>query len=42
MNGTFTFSVRGTGSDGSTFANQNVDHFNLRPDGTAHEFFHCH
>ena len=42
VEGTFTFSVRGTGSDGSTFSNQNVEHFNQRPDGTAHEFFHCH
>lgn len=42
VNGTFTFSVRGTGSDGSTFSNQSVEHFNTRPDGTANEFFHCH
>lgn len=42
VSGTFTFSVRGTGSDGSTFSNQNVEHFNQRPDGTVHEFFHCH
>ena len=42
VNGTFTFSVRGTGSDGSTFSSQNVDHFNQRPDGTVNEFFHCH
>lgn len=41
VNGTFTFSVRGTGSDGSTFSSQNVQHFNHRPDGTVHEFFHC-
>ena len=41
VDGTFTFSVRGTGSDGSTFSNQNVQHFNQRPDGTVHEFFHC-
>ena len=41
-NGTFTFSVRGTGSDGSTFSNQNVEHFDQRPDGSVHEFFHCH
>jgi len=40
--GTFTFNVRGTGSDGSTFSNHNVDHFNVRPNGTVHEFFHCH
>ena len=42
VNGTFTFSVRGTVSDGSTFSNQNVDHFNQRPNGTVQEFFHCH
>jgi hypothetical protein len=42
VEGTFTFSVRGKGSDGSTFSNQNVEHFNQRPDGTVHEFFHCH
>ena len=41
VNGTFTFSVRGTGSDGSTFRNQSVDHFNERPDGTVNAFFHC-
>ena len=40
--GTFTFSARGTGSDGSTFSNHSVDHFNQRPDGTVNEFFHCH
>ena len=42
VNGTFTFNVRGTGSDGSRFSNHNVDHFNVRPDGSANEFFHCH
>jgi len=42
VNGTFTFSVRGTGSDGSTFANHSVEHFNQRPNGTVQEFFHCH
>jgi hypothetical protein len=42
VNGTFTFNVSGTGSDGSTFSNHNVDHFNVAPDGTVHEFFHCH
>jgi hypothetical protein len=41
-NGTFTFNVRGTLSDGSTFSNHSVDHFNVRPDGTVNEFFHCH
>jgi hypothetical protein len=42
VNGTFTFNVRGTGSDGSTFSNHVTDHFNARPDGTVNEFFHCH
>lgn len=42
VNGTFTFNVRGTGSDGSTFSNSNVEHFNVRPDGTVQEFFRCH
>jgi hypothetical protein len=42
VNGTFTFSVRGTGSDGSTLFNQTVEHFNQLPDGTVHEFFRCH
>jgi len=42
VNGTSTFNVRGTGSDGSTFSNHVTDHFNERPDGTVNEFFHCH
>ena len=42
VNGTFTFDVRGTGSDGSTFSNSSVEHSNVRPDGTVNEFFHCH
>jgi hypothetical protein len=42
VNGTFTFNVRGTGSNGSTFSNSNVEHFNVRRSGTVHEFFHCH
>jgi hypothetical protein len=42
VNGTFTFNVRGTGSDGSTFSNHNTGHFNTRPDGSVNEFFHCH
>jgi hypothetical protein len=42
VNGTNTFNVRGTGSDGSTFSSSQVQHFNVRPDGTVHEFFHCH
>ena len=42
VNGTFTFNVRGVGSDGSTFKNHSVDHFNERPDGSVNAFFHCH
>ena len=42
VNGTFTFNVRATGSDGSTFSNHIVDHFNERPDGTVNAFFRCH
>lgn len=42
FNGTFTFNVRGTGSDGSTFKTNLVDHFNVRPDGSVNAFFHCH
>ena len=37
-----SWSRTGGSSDGSTFSNHNVDHFNQRPDGTVHEFFHCH
>jgi hypothetical protein len=42
VNGTFTFTARGQGSDGSTFSNHVTDHFNVRPDGTVNAFFHCH
>jgi len=42
VNGTFTFNVHGKGSDGSTFKNHNVEHFNQRPDGSVNEFFRCH
>jgi hypothetical protein len=42
VNGTNTFSVSGTGSDGSTFRVNEVQHFNQRPDGSVNEFFHCH
>ena len=41
VEGTSTFNIRGTGSDGSTFANHASDHFNVRPNGSVHEFFHC-
>jgi hypothetical protein len=42
VNGTFTFDLRGTGSDGSIVSIHLVDHFNERPDATVDEFFHCH
>jgi hypothetical protein len=42
VNGTFTFNLKATGSDGSTINTHQVDHFNVQPDGTANEFFHCH
>jgi hypothetical protein len=42
VNGTFTFNLRGTGSDGSIVRIHLVDHFNERPDGSVNEFFHCH
>jgi hypothetical protein len=42
VNGTFTFNLRGTGSDGSTVSIHDVEHFNVRPDGSVNEFFHCH
>jgi hypothetical protein len=42
VNGTSTYHVHGTGSDGSTFATHGVEHMDQRPDGTVHAFFHCH
>ena len=42
VNGTFTFGVTLKGSDGSRVNNHNVEHFNLRPDGSVNEFFRCH
>ena len=42
VNGTFTLSVRGKGSDGSRLSFHSTDHFNVRPDGTVNEFFRCH
>jgi hypothetical protein len=41
-NGTSTFSIRGTGSDGSTLRVHFVDHSNERPDGSVNQFFSCH
>lgn len=40
-NSTFTFTVHGTGNDGSTFKHHETAHFNSRPDGSVHEFFRC-
>jgi hypothetical protein len=42
VNGTFTFNIKATGSDGSTLSSNGFDHFNVLPDGTVHEFFGCH
>jgi hypothetical protein len=42
VNGTFTFSLHATGSDGSRVSVNNSEHFNQRPDGSVNEFFHCH
>ncbi len=42
VNGTFTFNIHGTGSDGSTLRNHVTDHFNERPNGTVQQFFKCH
>jgi len=42
VNGTFTFNLQGTGSDGSTVSSHQVQHFNVPPDGSVKEFFHCH
>jgi hypothetical protein len=41
-NGTFTFNLNGTGSDGSKLSIHQVEHFNQKPDGSVNEFFHCH
>ena len=42
VNGTFTFNVRGKGSDGSSFSNHVTDHFNATPTGAEFFFTHCH
>jgi hypothetical protein len=42
VNGTATFTVHGTGDDGTTFKHHETQHFNVRPNGTVHEFFRCH
>jgi hypothetical protein len=41
VNGTDTFNVHGTGSDGSTLSVQQVEHVDTRPDGTVNGYFHC-
>jgi hypothetical protein len=40
--GTFTFSVTGTGSDGSTLSNHSVQHFQQLPSGIEKQVFRCH
>jgi hypothetical protein len=40
-NTTFTFTVHGTGDDGSTFKHHETAHSNTRPDGSVQEFFRC-
>jgi hypothetical protein len=42
VNGTFTFTVHLTGSDGSTVNTHFTDHFNVRPNGTENFFSRCH
>jgi hypothetical protein len=42
VNSTATFTVHGRGDDGSTFKHHETMHFNSPPDGSVHEFFHCH
>jgi hypothetical protein len=42
VNGTFTFTVTGKGSDGSRLSTHLTQHFNVRPDGSVNEFFRCH
>jgi hypothetical protein len=41
-NGTFTFTIRGTGSDGSRFVTHSTDHFNTTPTGAEFFFTRCH
>ena len=41
VNGTCTFNIHGTGSDGTTFSKHFGNRFNVRPDGTVNEFFRC-
>jgi hypothetical protein len=39
---TFTYTVHGTGSDGSTFETHLTSHANVPPTGRINEFFRCH
>jgi len=42
VNGTFTFTAHGAGTDGSTFTFHLTDHFNATPTGAEFFFTHCH
>jgi hypothetical protein len=42
VNGTFTFELTGSYSDGTKIDFHVVDHFNARPDGTENFFSRCH
>jgi hypothetical protein len=42
VNGTFTFNAHGTGSDGSRFHFNSVEHFSQIPTGAEFFFTHCH
>ena len=42
VNGTFTMTVHGTGSDGSSFKVHETDHFNTTPTGAEFFFTRCH
>jgi hypothetical protein len=42
VNGTFTFNISGSGSDGSRFRQNEVEHFNTTPTGAEFFFTRCH
>jgi hypothetical protein len=42
VNNTFRFSLTAKGSDGSTVHFHDTGHYNVRPDSSVNEFFHCH
>jgi hypothetical protein len=42
VNNTFTYSARGTGSDGSVFNTHLTSHFNVPTIGPVNDFFRCH